>query len=311
MRVWVSGVRNPTHLVYVASWLRSQPGSAVGVIDAGGFIARGLVQHDDVRRWLGGVPGVEVTLTDAPTGETPRAYVAVGVAGIKPWLALRRANPLARLPVIVVDEGLGSYGTVRSQFAAQVRQGGRPARQAAKVAARSAARVLTSTRWSLYRHTDDRWAVNAAVADEFRRVQPAPSGRVVYLSQPWPALGVTSRERYLGHLHQVQDAVASQGRELIIKPHPAENPRDFTDAGLAVHETRTPAELDPEVIGAHAVLGTQSTALLNLASVHGRPALRVHFGDLDGLEAALSRRQASLLRAFLPPPVGVGDLSLG
>ena len=68
---------------------------------------------------------------------------------------------------------------------------------------------------------------------------------------------------------------------------------------------RGPGELDPQVAGAAVVLGTSSTALLNVASLYGTPALRVAVPELAHLDDQLSHRQRSLLDAYLPRAVPV------
>ncbi len=68
------------------------------------------------------------------------------------------------------------------------------------------------------------WEVNAAVAAEFARHldgEPAPPRTAVYLTQPWPALGVMSVGNYVRHLGEVRSACEAARAE----PHRPSAPR--------------------------------------------------------------------------------------
>ena len=123
----------------------------------------------------------------------------------------------------------------------------------------------------------------------------------VFLCQPWVDLGLMEERRYLDHLGDVAAACASAGLHFRVRPHPAEDRARYRD--FEVTTARGPGELDPQVAGAAVVLGTSSTALLNVASLYGTPALRVAMPELAHLDTRLSRRQRSLLDAYLPPPL--------
>ena len=92
----------------------------------------------------------------------------------------------------------------------------------------------------------------------------------------------------------------------MLRPHPSESPARYR--GFALTAGTGPAELDREVTEASVVVGSNSTALLNLAAVHGTRAVRVTAPELAPLEAALTDRQRTLLDTFLPPPVSVDGL---
>ncbi|MGL5818702.1 MAG: hypothetical protein ACRCYR_14140, partial [Phycicoccus sp.] len=83
-------------------------------------------------------------------------------------------------------------------------------------------------------------------------------------------------------------------------PHPAEDVRRYGSRDLV--DGVGPAVLDRAVTTAAVVLGADSTALLNIAAVHGTPAMRVSVPRLDHLVAGLGARQRRLLDAYLPPP---------
>lgn len=318
-RVLLSGVRNPTHVVHAASWLRHRLTAGdrleLDVLDLGSFLGRARVGEADLDRLLPADPHL---LRVRPRGEDRWRHPAsgrltllsVGAPATRAWTRVLAANRGRAPRVVVVDEGLGSYGDARTRLAAYRRQGGSLARSAVRAAVvEGGNRVLTGERWPLYRETTRGWEVNAEVAHEFHRGlagPAAPANRVVYLSQPWPEIGVLPREAYRAHLREVARRCAAEGADLVLRLHPADDPEAYAD--LATVEAGGPAELDRTVTTAATVLGTQSTALLNLAAVHGVRALRLEVPGLAGLEEALGARQRSLLRAYLPAPLSVDAL---
>jgi hypothetical protein len=326
VRVFLSGVASVTHLVYAASYLRhlvAGSNAPVTVVNVGlrRFLGRANVDAQDVAALLPDDPRLTVVTLEGPDrwhsrpGER-RVYVGVGAPGIKPYLRLRAAGVGRPLRVVVVDEGIGSYGGWRTRRDSWRREGGRgpwPAVRA--LAVTGARRLLTDERWALYRRDGAGWRVDDRGAAEFRRrledfapgVMPGGGAAAVFLSQPWVELGVLGEQAYLGHLREIAAGCRAAGLAFLLRTHPAEDPDRY--AGLAVSPRRGPAELDPEVAGAAAVLGTSSTALLNVAALYGTPAVRVAVPGLAHLDDELSAGQRSLLDAFLPAATGIGELS--
>lgn len=320
VRVVLSGVRSVTHLVYAASWLRHLLAETtlpveVVVLDVGSGFGRARVDECQVRDYLPDEPAL--TITTEATGEhweaTPgvdRVLLSIGAPGTRAWARLVVTGRGRRPRVVVVDEGIGSFGDLRTRRDAYRRQGGRGPWPTVRAGVVSAAhRLLTDVHWSLYRRVDTRWEVVAEVAAEFRRrlsgVAPAP-GAAVYLTQPWPDIGVMSEGAYLDHLRAVREACDGAGLALLLRPHPSEERSRY--AGFALSSGTVPAELAREVAEAPFVIGSNSTALLNLAAVHGTRTVRVTAPELEPLEADLSERQRTLLDAFLPPAVPVAGL---
>ena len=314
LRVYLSGVTSITHAVYAASYLRdvlAHVDGPVTLVDLGlrTFLGRSNVTREDLAQHLPDDPRLVIeSATWAATPTKPGeglVYLSVGAPGIKPYLRLRRLHGVETLHVVVVDEGLGSYGTWQTRRSSSRREGGRePWTTTRALAVTAARRVLTSERWALYLRRDGGWVVNEAVAREFRRETGVVRGRsanrtVVFLSQPWVELGLLSEERYLDHLGQIAAACRRAGLELAVRPHPGENAERFAE--FRVVSRRTPAELDADVVAARAVIGVSSTAMLNMAAVHGRPALRVAIPELAHLDAELSSNQRSLLDQWLTP----------
>jgi hypothetical protein len=313
LRVTVSGIRNRTHVVYVASWLRHAVGelgdSAGGAatlveINGAGRIA------DEIDRSDGLLADIDVRLVDHhPTASGRHYFVSIGSPGTRAWARFRASPSAWPLRTVVVDEGIGSYGTVATKRAAMRREGSREpwatVRAWAGVAAR---RVLPDESWRLYERSGDRWAVNDAVAAEFRRASPTGvhHDRVVFLTQPWVDHRLVAEPDYLAHLADVAVQVCRAGADFVIRPHPTEPAGRY--GAFQVLDSELPAELDPEVLGARLVLGETSTALLNLAAVHGLPAARVIGPLADIGSIALSDSQAALFTQFVPRSLTLAEI---
>ncbi|MGL5867376.1 MAG: hypothetical protein ACRCYX_16150 [Dermatophilaceae bacterium] len=330
LRVVVAGVRSTTHLVYAASWLREMAGRSGGrevvVVDLGSrpFLGRDRVDPADaVRRLsLGGRlpvrPAGSSAWWVAERGEE-RVLLSVGAPATKAWARMCAAASGRRPRMVVVDEGLGSYGDWRTRRAAWARQGvSEPWRTVRALTLAGAGRVLTDVRWALYEE-DGRsqqrrrgWRVVPEVAAEFRvglAGAPADAGTAVLLTQPWVELGLVSAGEYAAHVDAVARVCQGHGLHLRVRAHPAEDPRRYADLDLV--DGVGPAELDRAVTSATVVLGADSTALLNLAAVHGTAAVRVAVPGLEHLAAGLAARQRRLLDAYLPAPRHPDDLGPG
>lgn len=323
-RVFLSGVTSITHLVYVASYLRclldSSPGEVV-LADLGtrSFLSRFQVTADDLharipddRRLVVAPPGASRWSGDK---DERLVYVAVGAPGIKPLLRLHTANPGRRLHVVVVDEGLGSYGDWRTRRDAWRREsGGGPWPWVRALAVMGARRLFTDERWPLYRRTGSGWVPDPRVAEEFRRgLQDLPRrwAHAVFLTQPWVELGVLTQAGLHAHIRELADQCAAVGMVLHVRPHPAEEAGryDGLDPRVVLDRRRGPAELDPDVVAAGVVLGTASTALLNVAALHGTAGLRVELPGVAASDAQLNAAQQSLLDAYLPRGVPITALA--
>jgi len=312
VRVFLSGVQSATHLLYASSYLRhliEDTGASVTLVDlgVGQFLGRANVTAQDLRDVLGGDPRVTVVGAKGASrwGSEPGEqciYVGVGAPGIKPYLRLRARNPSRRLRVVVIDEGIGSYGTWRTRRDAWRRQGGREPWPTVRAMAVAAARdALTNERWALFRKVGADWVVDDRVAATFRTRVALPTPRAsvgVFLSQPWVDLGVITEADYLSHVGEVASACRSAGLGFQVRPHPAEPSRRYTTFEMTARSG--PAELDPDVAGAALVIGATSSALLNVKALYGTPAFRVATPELAHLDLQLSSGQRSLLDAFLP-----------
>lgn len=315
--VIVTGVRNQSHLVHVSSYLRHLLDGAgptatdrlgVSYVGGGRTLGRIAVPESEVARLL---PDDDRLELDFPTGagkwrfpaDARAAYVAVGAPGLKPYARMLAANRGRRIPVVVTDEGIGTYGDWRTRRDAWARQGvPQPWRTVRSLAVSAGERTLTTQRWAMYRKDGSgRWRLDDLVGGEFRRrcppVDPEPEFEdVVMLTQPWTLLGVVGVAAYRTHLDELAAEAAADRRRLVIRPHPAEDPELYK--GFPLLTGGILAELDPEVVAARAVIGGPSTALLNLAALYGMPARLV---DPPGLRLwdQLGPRQRELFDTFV------------
>lgn len=268
------------------------------------FLGTTAVTLDDIRAVLPDSVSVSAWEDGSSPDVGPVSCLSVGAVGIKPWFRMQSSHVRTRIPVIVTDEGLGSYGTWRSRREAWRRQGVREPWRSIRTAAVSiATRILTTERWALHEETPAGWSLNEHIAREFRRqgTRTSPTNTAVFLSQPWPELGVMSESAYLCHVTDVADVCAQAGLKFAVHPHPTEDPRRYS--AWPSLKKRPLAELDPQTINAAVVIGTSSTALINLAAIHHTPVMRVATPELSKLDEQLSPRQASLLLRHAGPSV--------
>lgn len=322
--VYLSGVASRTHLLYAASYLEhrlADPSAHITVLDLGlrTFLGRRNVAQSDLSRLL----PHDDRLVLAPKERPPRqadareelVYLAIGAPGLKPMLHLRLAHPGRRLHVVVVDEGLGSYGNWRSRRTAWIREG----RSAAWSTVRAlviagVARVATDERWSVYRRDGTTWSVDDRVAAAFRAVRSLPSPLAgpryaVLLAQPWAELGLISETEADWYVRDVAAQCQQADLLLKVKPHPAQRTPSSAAAGSQRIWNDVPAELDPVVLGAEVVIGPASTALLNLAALNRSRAIRVTFPATQIAEARLSHDQQQLLGTFLAAPIPIAGIA--
>ncbi|YAL82528.1 hypothetical protein ACMYYO_11415 [Dermacoccaceae bacterium W4C1] len=305
--VVLTGARRSAHLLYVASFLRhllSQHETVLMAWPEADHVPGGLELLPDSERLVLRREGDAFACPD----ERDLVYVAVGAPGLRPWARLRRANLYRHIRVVVTDEGLGSYGGWRTRRAAWSREGvSEPWRTVRTTAVVTGARVLTGDRWALYEQiagADDspEWRLAPDVASEFlrhtRRDPERVDNRVVLIGQPWPELGVLSPRQHLSYVDRVAAMVADAGHDFAVQAHPSEPRSRYGDMRLDGSVT---AEIDPQVVQALAVVGGPSTALLNLAALHGVPVLRNGVPDRPDLDVELGPHQRSLLEQFTGP----------
>ena len=242
-------------------------------------------------------------------------YVAVGAPGLKAWVNLRRANPRTHFAVIVTDEGIGTYGGVRQRISAQRRQGVSPVIATLKASLiASAARVLTTARWSGYVRPAERWVVREEVAREFRAdgaQATDPRGRsktAVILTQPFADMGLITEHEQLRYVRELVDAASEAGLSPLVRPHPAENPERYAKFATTSASEYGTVELDPTVLSAALVMGGPSTGLINLAGIFDIPVVWVSIPGLEHLDTDVSKTQASIFRDFLGAPVSLRDV---
>lgn len=317
----VTGAKSRTHLVHIAAYVRrllddsSDATLTLSFVPTGRFLtapavtlddARAVLPHDGRLRLVGGMPGWRFD-------DGARAvYVSVGAPGLRTLAPLRRANGRRRIRIVVTDEGIGTYGSWATRRDALTRQGIPAANAGAKAALLVvSSRVLTSRRWAAYRRMEDGWSVCPDIADEFRRhtgaVHPGTSSDAIILTQPFVDLALVSEQRYVAYVEQLVESARSVGLEPVVRPHPAENAARY--AHLPLMAGRGVAELDPAVVGAAAVIGGPSTALVNLASMHGAHVVWVSEPSLGHLDTDVSQAQREIFATFLGQPAALADVS--
>lgn len=317
--VVLTGVQSLTHLVYASSYLRhrletdlSLDGVRLVVVPTAEGHAR--FSEGEVRALLPSDPRLTVVVLgrEAQWWRCLGAHVvllSIGAPGTRALTTLLRVRRGRKPVVVVVDEGIGSYGNWRSRRAAYLRRprGKEPRASLRALAVASANAVLPDVRWSLYEQQGRSWRVHEEVADEFRRHlddQTVDVPTAIYLTQPWVELGVMTETHHAQHIVDLRAACEDAGLRFGIRPHPLEGPSRYV--GQWVLSERSVAEFDRRIATAGLVIGANSTALLNIRAIHGTRVLRISAPGASVLDRTLSRRQRSLLDAILPPAVDVG-----
>lgn len=314
----VTGVKSRSHLVYLASYVRSllAAGGTVRLsfIEVPAFLAAAPVTVADARAMLPdaetlsiepGLPGWRF----APGSDA--VYASVGAPGLKVLLAMRKAEPRRRIRVVVTDEGIGTYGSFASRRAAIARQGaGLPKAGLRAALVQGSSRLLTSQRWAAYECRGTSWVPNPAVAQEFRRdlgeVAVGSDDTAVILTQPFVDLGLIDEAQYVAYVERLAQEAAAVGLRPLVRPHPAERTGRY--ANLELMDGVGTADLDPAVVRARVVLGGPSTAIVNLSAVYGARTVWVSEPSLAYLDTEVSRDQAGIFRAFLGEPVQPDDV---
>lgn len=299
----IYGVRSESHLLYAVSYAHamSVSYSQVMLCDVDAHIESGIRAAPWLQR-LGA--GIEVVDRLPPSlDRVDRAYV--GSPSIRRVFDPDRPHPPARS--VVLDEGLGSYGSISARFRALRREGSATSRALARAIVRTAAITVTPRwQWRTYELTGQGWAINEAIAQAFRTAaEPAqPSDRIVLLTQPWVELGLANESEIRAKVSRIADIAEAAGLELVICSHPRE--RALRYDSITTLRGAGPSELQAAVIGARLVVGDTSSALLNLAAIFGIASIRV-----SGLAAAvsLSTDQKGLLDHFVGPPVPISALA--
>lgn len=332
VHVVVTGVKSRTHLVYVASYVRTLLEGAeavkVSLVEAPAFLSAPTIGVDDARALLPRDPRltVEQGMPGWRFDDGARAvYVAVGAPGLKASLALRRADPLRRIECVVTDEGIGTYGSFASRREAITRQGVSTMRAALRAGlVQTSARLLTTRRWAAYERLDGSadashgWRVNPHVAEEFTRdldgAEPGTSRDAVILTQPFVDLGLIDESAYVDYVTTLARAAANAGLRPVVRPHPAERHGRYdaltvTADGSWLAGTGTgPAELDRAVVSAAVVLGGPSTAMVNLAAMTGMPVVWASEPSLAYLDHEVSHDQRAIFETFLGRPHDPADV---
>lgn len=318
----VTGAKSRSHVLYIASYLRSVLAELpddgrlrLSFVPAGAFLAAPAVGVDDARELLPDDP--RLTLEEGMPGwrfadGTRALYVSVGTPGLKALVALRRANGLRPIHVVVTDEGIGTYGSWTTRRDALRRQGASPLKAALKAGLVTAAgRTMTSERWAAYRRTPDGWEVTPAVRDEFcahteHALRPLRRSAVIF-TQPFVDLGLVEEKSYVDYVRGLVASCADVGLEPLVRPHPAEDVRRYDE--FEVMRSRGTAELDPLVVRADAVLGGPSTALVNLGAMFDANVVWVSEPSLTYLDTDVSEAQRQIFETFLGDPVRPLDVA--
>lgn len=324
----VTGMRSLSHGLYLAAFVQSlltgqTQKIVVTVHRQPAFLGAAEYSLADLREIL---PRDErVSLEDAATSgarklgwefmpEAQAFYVAVGSVGGKAWWRLRRSGQ--RFHTIIIDEGIGSYGSLRTRWLALRREGASRGSAAIKAGARTILAHWGKRHPAYWQHG------NTWVADEnLRKVlkfarnygesaetfagttASVTRTEAIILPQPWVELGLTDAVHVQAYVAEMAQWAKSSGFQPYVRPHPAQQAINLQGLAVPLISNSIPAELDPRCVRAGMIIGGPSTALLHLAAFFGVPAQWCSPPGGEVFDEQLSARQRSLLEFFLGKPL--------
>lgn len=305
----ISGAKSRSHLVYLASYLRTIVGKDDAVtaffLPLPPFLHADAVTLEDARAAFPDGLVIKEGLADW-SAQDETTYICVGAPGIRVLRTLTKAmgRKVSSLRIVVVDEGIGSYGDMRAALAARLRQGEKLPVAALKAALGAGLRHVPAQRWATFVKKGEHWGLNAKVVAEFSRYaseSEVRSNEAVILTQPFVDMKLTSEEAYLNYVSKLAAAAKENGLRPVVRPHPAERPGRYKD--FAVMDDIGTADLDPQVLQAAVCMGGPSTALINVAAMGGVPVVWTSAPGLEFLDTDVSSAQQEIFSTFLGLPV--------
>ncbi|MCV2533351.1 alpha-2,8-polysialyltransferase family protein [Enterobacter wuhouensis] len=313
--IFISGVLNESHLVYVSSYIHKlKTEHAVDFKlcyeNNKRFLSSSKIDPAVIEKWLGKVEFVE-------QGEIVRAdshkkiiHIFIGSVGIKPAILMRLHNFTSSISNVVIDEGIGSVNGVDAMAKVYMRERSPNVMKAYlyaciyKFVKRG---FLANKIWKLFYSQEPNKHIIDFIKDHCEPKEMATSGYFLLLTQPWVKLGVLNKKEYEDFLTQLMNVLNALGAELIVKAHPSEDLQFYKNMGVKVFDTLTPVELCFDYRNCRAVLGFNSTSLILLNIIYQVPTFRLRFDKLD-TKVSCSAMQESLFEKYSSPRMSLTEI---
>lgn len=315
--LYVSGVLNESHLVYVASYIDKlkarqmyNENTCVYFESNARFLSNKKIDSRIVRHWLGDVIFYNKKKRIVNFRRQTVFHLFIGSVGLKPAFLMRLTNPLSKIKNVIVDEGIGSESDIMAMKSVYSREG----KMSGIRALVHALTYIYIKRWFL---ANEIWKlfekgkpnlhiVNFIKANRLKNFE-VEDKYILLITQPWVKLGVLTEKEYDDYLYELIKAVSSRDIKLIVKPHPAEDFQYYKDHNIQILDSLHPIELCISLKNCVAVIGFSSTSLILLNSIYGVSSFRLKYDKLDSL-IKLSKAQEKLFESYTSEKLSIRDI---
>ncbi|QOV62488.1 polysialyltransferase family glycosyltransferase [Kosakonia pseudosacchari] len=313
--IYISGVLNESHLVYVASFIHKIKNESnfnfeIYYENNLRFLTNTKINTNIIEKWLGKVTYVKPGKGVRAGYRKEILHLFIGSVGIKPALSMRKKNITCKISNIVIDEGIGSVSDIHTMQKVYMRErkiNHFKAYLHALVYLYLKRGILAKQIWRLF----DGLKPNQQII-EFIKAKSVPlryenTSYLLLLTQPWVKLGVITEDEYIDYLRNIISEANTLELKLIVKPHPSEDFQLYENLGLKVIDTLTPVELCFDFANCVAVIGFNSTSLILLNAIYNTPAFRLSFEKLDRV-VRCSHLQECLFKKYASQPMTLIDI---
>ncbi|MEQ4451541.1 polysialyltransferase family glycosyltransferase [Kosakonia sp. YIM B13605] len=313
--IYISGVLNESHLVYVASFINKIKNEgnfnfAIYYENNSRFLSSAKIHTSIIEKWLGKVNYVKPGKSIRAGYRKEILHLFIGSVGIKPVLLMRKSNITCKISNIVIDEGIGSASDIHTMQKVYMRERKINSFKAylyAFIYFYLKRGVLAKQTWRLF----DGLKPNQQIMD-FIKAKSVPikydnTSYMLLLTQPWVKLGILTEDEYKDYISNIISEANALKLKLIVKPHPSEDFQLYENLGLNVIDTLTPVELCFDFDNCFAVIGFNSTSLILLNAIYNTPAFRLSFEKIDSV-VSCSRLQESLFNKYTSQRMSIIDI---
>lgn len=315
--IYISGVLNESHLVYVASYIDKlkakkiyDENTAVYFESNARFLSNKKIDSSIVKHWLGDVVFYDKKTFAISLRRQTIFHLFIGSVGLKPAFLMRLTNPFSKIKNIIIDEGIGSESDVLTMKSVYSREG-KMSDVRALVHALTylylKRGILADDIWKLFEKGKPNRHIMSFIKANRLKCAEVDVKYILLLTQPWVKLGVLTEKEYDDYLCDLVNTVAASNIVLIVKPHPGEDFQYYKDHNIQILDSLHPIELCISFSNCAAVIGFSSTSLILLNSIYDILSFRLKYDKLDEL-IRLSKTQEELFESHSSKKMDIKDI---
>lgn len=314
--IFVSGVINESHLVYVASYIEKikvqyNLNFKIYYEYNFRFLSDQKIDTSIVEKWLGQVTYIKHG-SCVRTGFRCRIiHLFIGSVGIKPIIQMRLRNLFSKITNVVIDEGIGSVSDINTMKNVYVRERNLSQLQAylyAFIYLYVKRGFLAKNIWRLFNGITPNEKLMHFIKKKCEPLKVENSSYVLLLTQPWVKLGVLTEREYHDYVLDLIKHVTDANLKLVVKPHPSEDIFLYESLKLNLIRCKTPIELCFDHVYCKSVIGFNSTSLILLNAIYNVPTYRLRYGKLEDI-VTFSPQQESLFNKYSSNPMSFVEIS--